>query len=89
MSIIFNSINEYFIEMIKNDQTRQQLKYRLSQPIEDRQNNPMPETSNMHDAFYVVAGCRFQDKPLITLIVTLGFLVAVGLTVANLITKLL
>lgn len=89
MKNIVNAINQYFIAMVKDRQSMEELAYRLTMTVEERQEYTLPVTKNISDAFYVSVGCKFQDKPLITLIITVGFVVLVGLTIANLITKII
>lgn len=89
MKKIINTINLYFIEMVKDQQSKEELAYRLTMTVEERQEYTLPETKNFSDAFYVSIGSRFQDKPIQTLIIIVAFIVLVGLTVANLITKII
>jgi len=86
---IVRTVNSYFIEMVKNDQARAELAYRLTLPVEERQLYTLPETREFSDALYVSVGCRFQDNPFGTLIIIFLFLLAIGFTAANLITRFL
>lgn len=89
MKNIIGAINLYFIEMVKDQKSKEELAYRLTMTVDERQEYTLPETNSFSDAFYVSLGSRFQDKPLQTLFIIAVFIVVVGLTVANLVTKLL
>lgn len=89
MKKIMRHINNYFIEMVEDEDARRALAKRLTQNIEDRHNVPMPVTKNVRDAFYVAFGCRFQDRPLLNLAISIGFIVVIGILVANFIVSFL
>lgn len=89
MSRLNDVLNAYFIEMVRDKVAKQSLKERLDMTAEQRTEKLLPNTNNLKDAFYVVLGCRFQDSPVQSLLITIAFTVMVGLLAANFITYLM
>jgi len=77
--------NQYFIEMVRKPQAKEELSTRLLLSPEERAEVPLPVTDNINDAFYVVLGCKFQDSPIKTMLQALIFIVIIGLVLANII----
>lgn len=89
MSRLSNVVNAYFIEMINVTETKQALSNRLAMTMEERAEVSMPVTHNLKDAFYVVLGCRFQDSPVKSFLISIAFIVMIGMVAANFITSFL
>lgn len=85
MSRLSEAINRYFIDMVEDENAKAALKERALLSEEDKLEKPLPSTKTILDAFYVVMGCRFQDSPVLTFIITISFVVIVGLMLANLV----
>jgi hypothetical protein len=85
MSRLSEAINTYFIDMVEDEEAKVALKTRSQLSQEERLETPLPNTKTILDAFYVVMGCRFQDSPVFTFIITISFVVIVGLMLANLV----
>lgn len=83
MSRISDAINSYFIEMISDEITKQEMKDRLNKDARERAESLMPATYNNLDALYVALGCRFQDNPLKSMLLSLAFFVMLGILIAN------
>lgn len=75
----------YFIEMVKNPETKLSLFERLSMTPEEKAEAAMPVSKSLIDALYVVLACRFQDRPLKSAFMMLSFIVLFGLLAAKII----
>lgn len=89
MSRLSETINQYFIEMVEDQSAKEALAARARLSEEEKKEIPLPETKTILDAFYVVMGCRFQDAPVLTVVITLAFVVVIGLMLANLVSSLI
>jgi len=83
MSRISDAINSYFIEMISDEVTKKEMTDRLNKDARERDEALMPATYNNLDALYVSLGCRFQDNPLKSVLLSLVFFVMLGILIAN------
>lgn len=89
MSRISDIINEYFIDMVKNPQTKEELSNRLHMTEEERSETPLPHSYSAIDALYVDLGCRFQDNPLKSIFLAFAFITMIGVMAAQYILSLI
>ncbi len=89
MSRISDAINSYFIEMISEESTKLEMLERLNKDALEKAESLMPATHNNIDAIYVALGCRFQDNPLKSVLLSLVFFVMLGILIGNSILSLI